>query len=218
MSKYDLYPNPAFVQAVRKDGYNKFGFDVFLVARYIDATEIDDEEFRKKMKAYKFIETSIQMTDQETDTLKEYKKYDNSFYKRYQNTIDYLLKYYDFLIKDGILKDFKGNIGASYSGGIVTDYIKAVNSKETVLYTKKNANSKPPKIGKWPNEMSSWFPEKQLLYDYTDYPPMLEFGGPDQRWNSWYFNIILISFYKAEGFDYSSQKMFMNWKSNPLNR
>lgn len=218
MSKFDLYPNPAFVEAVRKDGYNEFGFDVFLMARYIDRTEIDDEEFRKKQKAYKFIEISIEITDKERDTLEYHIKYDTSLYKEYKNTIEYLLKYYDFILKEGIAKNLQGDIGASYDGGIVIDYIEAVNSKEAVLYTKKDAPRRPVQKGKWPNEMSSWFPETQLLYDYTDYPPMLKFGGPEQRWKSWYFNLILVSVYRDKGFDYESQKMFMNWKGNPLNR
>jgi hypothetical protein len=222
MSNIDLYPNPAFVEAVRKDGYNKYGFDVFLMARNVDDTETDmvftmsDDEYEDIRNAYTFIESSIQMTDKKIETLRFEKTDDVYLYEKYKNTIDYLLKYYDFLIKEGIIKINDSYIGASYGGGIVKDYIKAVNSEEAILYTKEQKMRTFKK--KWPDEMSSWFPENQLIHDYQQFPPMIQFGGPKQRWNSWYFNIILVSFYRDEGFDYVSKNMFMNWKGNPLNR
>ena len=214
MSKIDLYPNPAFVEAVRKDGYNKYGFDVFLVARSRTGPYTDN---KMEENAFEFIKNSIEMTDKDRGNLKSKKGKESWVYERHKNTIDYLLKYYNFLIKEGIAENLEeGDIGASYDGGVVTDYIEAVNSKEAILYTKNETQIRPVK--KWPNEMSSWFPEKQLIHNYTDYPPMIKFGGPNPRWNSWYFNLILISFYRDKGFDYESQKMFMNWKGNPLNR
>ena len=214
MSNIDLYPNPAFVEAIRKDGYNKFGFDVFLWAR--SRTGLSNNTKREK-DAFEFIKNSIEMTDKDKDNLKSKKGKKSWIYEMHKNTIDYLLKYYNFLIKEGLVKNLQeGDISASYDGGIVTDYIEAVNSKEAILYTKNETKSRP--IKKWPDEMSSWFPEKQLLHNYSDFPPMLKFGGPKQRWKSWYFNLILVSFYRDKGFDYESQKMFMNWKGNPLNR
>ena len=47
MSRIDLYPNPAFVEAVRKDGYKEYSSDVF-----------DKED---KASKYYFIQEAISM-------------------------------------------------------------------------------------------------------------------------------------------------------------
>ena len=217
MSKIDLYPNPGLVEAIRRDGYNKFGFDVFLVARYIDTTEIDDKEFRKKRKAYEFIQNSIEITDKSMNSLKEYKytKYDTLYYKTHSNTIEYLLEYYNFLIKSNLISNAY-EVGARYNGGIISDYIEAVNSKKPVLGTEGKAHgSDTPKL---PTEISSWFPNTEVIHYYNDHPFLIYIGGPEQHPRSWVFNMILVSMVEGKGFNYSSQLMFMNWKSNPLNR
>ena len=217
MSKIDLYPNPGLVEAIRKDGYNEFGFDVFLMARDIGDTEISTaEEFRDNILAYNFIENSIEMTDKAMSVLKEYKysKKDTPYPKIYSNTIEYLLEYYNFLIENNLVKNVY-DVGARYSGGIIQDYIQAVNSKEPVLSTGKAHGSSTPKL---PTEISSWFSNTEVIHYYDDHPFLIYIGGPEQHPRSWVFNMILVSMEKDKGFNYSSQLMFMNWKGNPLNR
>lgn len=206
--KIDLYPNPGLVEAIRKDGYNKFGYDVFLVA-YTNA--------EKEEEAFEFISNAIELTDKSKDYLNEYKyrKYDTLYYKTYSNTIEYLLEYYNFLIKNNIILNAY-DVGARYNGGIILDYIEAVNSKKPVLFTEDGVHgSGNPKL---PTEISSWFPNANIIHYYNDHPFLIYIGGPEQRLRSWVFNMILVSMEKDKGFNYSSQKMFMNWKSNPLNR
>ena len=207
--KIDFYPNPAFVEAVRKDGYNKFGFDVFSVA-YTNA--------EKKEAAFEFISNAIQATDKSLNSLKEYKntKIDTLYYKTYSNTIEYLLEYYNFLIENNLVMNVY-QVGARYTGGIVQDYIQAVNSKEPVLFTEDGEahGSSTPKL---PTEISSWFSNPEIIHYYNYHPFLIYIGGPTQLLRSWVYNMILVSMEKDKGFNYSSQKMFMNWKSNPLNR
>ena len=208
MSKIDLYPNPGLVEAIRKDGYNKFGYDVFLVA-YTDA--------EKEEAAFEFISNAIQLTDKAMSVLKEYKytKYDTIFYKTYSNTIEYLLEYYNFLIKNNLISNAY-EVGARYNGGIISDYIEAVNSKEPVLGTEDGVyGSGNPKL---PTEISSWFPNAKIIHYYNDHPFLIYIGGPEQHPRSWVYNMILVSMVEGKGFNYSSQLMFMNWKGNPLNR
>lgn len=216
--KIDLYPNPGLVEAIRKDGYNKFGFDVFLVA-------YTNTSFSKKEDAaFEFISNAIQLTDKSMSVLKEYKNLKREMlgytvsvktYKKYPNTIEYLLEYYNFLIKNNLISNAY-EVGARYNGGIISDYIEAVNSKEPVLGTEGEAHgSSTPKL---PTEISSWFPNTEIIHYYNDHPFLIYIGGPEQRLRSWVFNMILVSMVEDKGFNYSSQKMFMNWKSNPLNR
>lgn len=208
MTRIDLYPNPAFVEAVRKDGYNKFGFDVFLVA-YTDA--------EKEEEAFEFISNAIQATDKDINYLKDERTYDTQYYKTYSNTIEYLLKYYKFLFDKTLVK-YCYDIGASYTGGIVQDYIEAVNSKKSILYTEDRMGyGYVSKIPPLPTEISSWFPDTQLINYYTDHALLTYIGGPNDRLSNWVYNMILVSMEKDKGFNYSSQKIFMNWDGNPLN-
>lgn len=216
MSKIDLYPNPGLVRAIRKDGYNKFGFDVFLMTRDIDTTEIDDDEFRKQLKAYEFIKTSIEITDKAMSDLKDNQKNDTLYYKTYSNTIEYLLEYYDFLIKNKLILSAY-EVGARYEGGIIQDYIQAVNSNEPVLYTE-DREVHGSSIPKLPTEISSWFSHPEAINYYKDHPFLIYIGGPEDRLNNWVYNMILVSTEKDKGFNYPSQLRFMNWKGNPLNR
>lgn len=206
--KIDLYPNPGLVEAIRRDGYNKFNFDVFLVA-YTDITD---------KATYEFISNAIQTTDKAMSVLKEYKylKKDTHPYKTYSNTIEYLLEYYNFLIENKLIENAY-EVGARYNGGIVLDYIQAVNSKEPVLYTEESEGY-GGSIPKLSTEISSWFPNTKPIHYYNDHPFLIYIGGPEQHPRSWVFNMILVSMEKDKGFNYSSQKMFMNWKGNPLNR
>lgn len=216
--KIDLYPNPGLVEAIRKDGYNKFGFDVFLVAYTVAekmTINFGDEE---EEATYEFISNAIQLTDKSMNSLKEYKylKKEMLAYKKYSNTIEYLLEYYNFLIKNNLVSNVY-EVGARYNGGIIQDYIEAVNSKKPVLFNedREMGGKSTPKL---PKEISSWFPNTKIIHSYNDHPFLIYIGGPKEHPRNWIYNMILVSMEKDKGFNYSSQLMFMNWKSNPLNR
>jgi hypothetical protein len=203
MSRVDLYPNPTFVQAVRKDGYKEFSSDVF-----------DTED---KVSKYYFIRNAIEITDLSLSRLRELKEMDFDYlhYHNYSNTINYLINYYEFLLEENMPANIH-EISASYGEGIVTDYIKAVNSNKSILYTHDDEiKFAPPK--KWPEKMNSWFPEKELTYNSTNYAPLLQIGGLKQKYGSYYYNLILVSSERNKGFEYNTKKIFMNWNGNPLN-
>ncbi len=206
---YLLQPNPNFVKAIRRDGYKEYSSDVF---------ETKDETSK-----YYFIQDAIILTNINMLNLENHKSKNSSHYNKYKNTIDYLLKYYEFLLKENI-SDSIQSIGASYNGGIVEDYITAVNSKKSILYTTNGLSEKERKSlinwnGKWPKEMNSWAPLKFLVDNYVNkqYAPLLQIGGAKQQPKQWYFNLILISAYQNQGFEDNAKKIFMNWNGNPLN-
>lgn len=203
MPRIDLYPNPAFVEAVRKDGYKEYSSDVF-----------DTED---KASKYYFIQESLVITDWDLEDLQVEKSNQSDYYNKYSNTIDYLLKYYEFLLKENI-SDSIENIGASYNNGIVEDYITAVNSKKSILYTT-DENILNNWNGTWPKKLGSWAPIKFLVDNYVNrqFAPLLQIGGAKQYPKQWYFNLILISAYQNQGFEYNAKKIFMNWDGNPLN-
>lgn len=202
MTRIDLYPNPAFVEAVRKDGYKEYSSDVF-------------DRSDKPSKFY-FIREAIKLTDFGISKLKsiELEQVDN--YNRYYNTIKYLINYYEFLLEEN--KKNILNIGATYTHGFYINYMKAVNSKKSILYSiDGEVDPLPPK--KWSEKMDSWFPvklAKKLIYSSPNYAPVLQIKGPNAQGSS-YFNLILVSSERNKGFEYNSQKMFMNWNGNPLN-
>ena len=105
---------------------------------------------------------------------------------------------------------------ASYGEGIVIDYIKAVNSNKSILYTYDDElSSLPPK--KRPKKMNSWFPKKKLIWNTQGYAPVLTIAGFKQKYKSNYFNLILVSSERDKGFEYNAKNIFMNWHGNPLN-
>ena len=120
MPRIDLYPNPAFVEAVRKDGYKEYSSDVF--------------DVKDKSSKYYFIKNAIETTDLSLSRLRELKEmnFDYLHYHNYSNTINYLINYYEFLLEENISADIQ-EIMASYGEGIVIDYIKAVNSNKSIL-------------------------------------------------------------------------------------
>ena len=203
MPRIDLYPNPAFVEAVRKDGYKEYSSDVF--------------DRRDKPSKYYFIRNAIATTDLSLSRLRELKEmnFDYLHYHNYSNTINYLINYYEFLLEENISDDIQ-EIMASYGEGIVIDYIKAVNSNKSILYTYDDElSTTPPK--KWPKKMNSWFPEKELIWNTQGYAPVLSIAGFKQRYKSDYFNLILVSSERDKGFEYNAKNIFMNWHGNPLN-
>ena len=119
MPRIDLYPNPAFVEAVRKDGYKEYSSDVF--------------DVKDKSSKYYFIKNAIETTDLSLSRLRELKEmnFDYLHYHNYSNTINYLINYYEFLLEENISADIQ-EIMASYGEGIVIDYIKAVNSNKSI--------------------------------------------------------------------------------------
>ncbi len=203
MPRIDLYPNPAFVEAVRKDGYKEYSSDVF--------------DRRDKPSKYYFIKNAIETTDLSLSRLRELKEmnFDYLHYHNYSNTINYLINYYEFLLEENISDDIQ-EIMASYGEGIVIDYIKAVNSNKSILYTYDDElSSLPPK--KWPKKMNSWFPKKKLIWNTQGYAPVLTIAGFKQKYKSNYFNLILVSSERDKGFEYNAKNIFMNWHGNPLN-
>jgi len=203
MPRIDLYPNPAFVEAVRKDGYKEYSSDVF--------------DVKDKSSKYYFIKNAIETTDLSLSRLRELKEmnFDYLHYHNYSNTINYLINYYEFLLEENISDDIQ-EIMASYGEGIVIDYIKAVNSNKSILYTYDDElSSLPPK--KWPKKMNSWFPKKKLIWNTQGYAPVLTIAGFKQKYKSNYFNLILVSSERDKGFEYNAKNIFMNWHGNPLN-
>jgi len=203
MPRIDLYPNPAFVEAVRKDGYKEYSSDVF--------------DVKDKSSKYYFIKNAIETTDLSLSRLRELKEmnFDYLHYHNYSNTINYLINYYEFLLEENISADIQ-EIMASYGEGIVIDYIKAVNSNKSILYTYDDElSSLPPK--KWPKKMNSWFPKKKLIWNTQGYAPVLTIAGFKQKYKSNYFNLILVSSERDKGFEYNAKNIFMNWHGNPLN-
>jgi hypothetical protein len=201
MTRIDLYPNPAFVEAIRKDGYKEYSSDVF-----------DTED---KTSKYYFIQEAISMTDRVMENLIAIKLGNTEYYNKYSNTIDYLINYYEFLLEKNIVKSYT-EVGAAYGGGIVTDFIKAVISKKSILYTVDRNNKKNAK--KWPEEMNCWFilSEKGIISNSKNFAPVIKIAGLKQD-EIYYFNLILISPERNKGFEYNAKNIFMNWNGNPLN-
>jgi len=202
MSRVDLYPNPAFVEAVRKDGYKEFSSDVF---------DVKDKESK-----YYFIKNAMEITDLSLSRLRELKEMDFDYlHYNYSNTINYLINYYDFLLEENMCSDIQ-DISASYGLIFVNEYIKSVNSNNSILYTDDDKLiPAPPK--KWPKKMNSWFPEKELTFNSSVHSPSLRIKSLKQKDRPYYYNLILVSSERDKGFEYISQKMFINWDSNPLN-
>lgn len=205
MTRIDLYPNPAFVEAVRKDGYKEYSSDVF-----------DTED---KTSKYYFIQETLIITDYGLEDLQVEKSNQSDYYNKYSNTIDYLLNYYGYLISQNFIVRVDP-LGAKYGRGFTDDYIKAVNSKDSVLFSntdEKSYGNNVKELGKWSEKMSSWFHNPEIIPYYSDFALMAPIGGYKTALGDWFYNIILVSSERNKGFEYHSQKMFMNWNGNPLN-
>lgn len=197
----DLYPNAAFVEAVRKDGYEEYSSDVF--------------QMTGEASKYYFVQKAIDMTSMGWDEIRYLEV------GKHEHTRALLLKYYTILIELGVVKENNnwGNLGADSSDGIVEAYLLAVNSKEAVISGKYDFAYNTNRITNWPAEMQKWWPEGMELYGGSVYPPMIKPKADTVMIRTWLFNAVLFTPVKGEGFpDFTKSPSFMNWDENPLNR
>lgn len=199
----DLYPNAAFVEAVRKDGYEEYSSDVFHQGG--------------EASKYYFVKKAIDMTSMGWDAIRYLEV------GKHEHTRALLLNYYNTLIESGVIKKLgKKNhwdgLGADSNDGIVEAYILAVNSKEAVISGKYDFTYDTRRITKWPTEMQKWWPKGMELFGGSIYPPLIK-PKSDYIKRRWLFNAILFTPVKGEGFpDFTKSSSFMNWGENPLNR